>query len=46
VAGRPGWSRLRSDDPAAGMVFGIDFIVEETVTWVGRHIVTHVRKAF
>jgi hypothetical protein len=32
--------------PPGGMVFGNDFIVEETVTWVGRHIVTHVRKAF
>jgi hypothetical protein len=30
--------------PPAGMIFGNDFIVEETVTWVGRHIVTHVRK--
>jgi hypothetical protein len=30
----------------AGMTFGSDFIVEEMVTWVGRHIVTHVRKAF
>ena len=32
--------------PPAGMVFGNDFIVEETVNWVGRHIATHVRKAF
>ncbi len=32
--------------PPAGMIFGSDFIVEEMVTWVGRHIVTHALKAF
>jgi hypothetical protein len=31
--------------PPAGMVFGSEFIVGETVTWVGHHIVTHVRQA-
>jgi hypothetical protein len=32
--------------PPATMFFGSAFIAEELVTWVGRHIVTHVRKAF
>jgi hypothetical protein len=32
--------------PPAGMIFGSDFIVEEMVTLVARHIVTHVRRAF
>jgi len=31
--------------PPAGMIFGNDFIVEETLAWVGRHIVAHVRQA-
>lgn len=31
--------------PPAGLLFGSGFVVEEVVTWVGRHMVTHVRKA-
>jgi hypothetical protein len=31
--------------PPAGMIFGNDIIAGETVTWIGRHIVTHVRNA-
>ena len=32
--------------PPAGMVWSSDFVIEETFAWVGRHIITHVRKAF
>jgi hypothetical protein len=45
LGGPTGWSQLRSDNSAAGMIFGNDFVVEEMVTWVGRHVI-HVRKAF
>ena len=32
--------------PPAAMVWGSDFTIEEVITWIGRHIVRNVRKAF
>jgi hypothetical protein len=32
--------------PPTGMVWGSDFAVVEMLSWVGRHVIRHVRKAF